>query len=91
MTTIVDDQQISFIVLSACTFIAQIIDSYILLKWSSGLAHYSGSTMPIFVLCGYLSANTLLLTSQNTVAGFLHLHPVLFLVLIPDLARNKVA
>ena len=35
---IVDDQQVSFIVSVACTFIAQIIGSYILLKWSSGLA-----------------------------------------------------
>ena len=89
--TIVDDQQILFIVSAACTFIVWIIGSYILLKWSSGLARYSESTTPIFVLCGYLSANTLLQTSQNTVAGFLHRHPVLFLVLIPDLARNKVA
>ena len=38
MTTIVDDQQISFIVSAACTFIVWIIGSYILLKWSSGLA-----------------------------------------------------
>jgi len=83
-TTIVDDQQISFIVSAACTFIAQIIGSYILLKWSSGLARYSGSTTPIFVLCGYLSANILLLTSPNTDANLLNLHPVLFLVLVHD-------
>ena len=32
------DQQISYIVSAACTFIVWIIGSYLLLKWSSGLA-----------------------------------------------------
>ena len=53
-------------------------------KVELGLARYSGSTTPIFVLCGYLSANILLLTSPNTVANLLNLDPVLFLVLVPD-------